>query len=156
MQVVEQTAVINAPPAIVMEAVNHIEGIPRWATVQGSVQHLSGQGAGALYNWFFEVGRFKFKGRLEIVEQTGNSLITRTTGDVDSIWTITATAIGSNRTALRAVVEYTLPHAPVEPLVDMVLQRLATPEVAGQNMQRFKSLVEERARVAETRAASVR
>lgn len=148
MQVVEQAAVIEAPVDIVMEAVNDIDAIPDWATVNGSVEKTAGQGVGSRYDWYFQVGNFKFKGVLEVIEQTETSLITKSTGDVISIWTVNVTPLAKNRTAIRVVAEYTLPHAFVEPLVDIVLQRLATPEVAKQNMESFKGMVETRARVA--------
>ncbi len=147
MQIVEQAAIIGAPFAIVIDAVNDIEAIPGWATVKGSVDKLQDHGAGRRYNWHFQVSNFKFAGQLEVIEQTENSLITKTTGDIESIWTINLTPVGKNSTAIRVMVEYILPHTFVEPLADLVLQQLATPEVAQENMERFKAMVEERARV---------
>ena len=153
MQVVEQTAMLDAPMAITLDAVNDIENIPNWATVAGSVDKAPGEGEGVIYNWRFQVGSLTFKGVLAVIEQTGNSLITRSTGDIDSIWTINLTPIAKNSTAIRVSVEYTPPHAFIEPLADLVVQQLASPEVASENMARFKAMVEERAKIAEKEAA---
>ena len=151
MQIVEQTAIIEAPLATVMDAVKDIEGIPHWATVKGTVEpapDLPGN-----YFWRFEVGHLKFAGKLKVIEQTKNSLITRTTGDVDSIWTINVTAVGKSSTAIQVVVEYTLPNTFVEPLVDLVMQQLTSPEAAKENMRRFKAMVEERKNISTDREA---
>ncbi|MEW5957748.1 MAG: SRPBCC family protein [Chloroflexota bacterium] len=150
MQTIEQTAIINAPLATVMAAVKNIEGIPGWATVKGTVRLEPN--SPDHFHWRFEVGRLKFAGQLRIIEQTGNRLITRTTGDVDSMWTIDVTAIGLSSTAIRVVVEYTLPHSLVEPLVDQVVQQLASPQAAQENMRRFKATVEGRIKTLAERA----
>jgi hypothetical protein len=50
-------------------------------------------------------------------------------------------------------VEYALPNSFIEPLVDVVVQRMARPEVANENMRRFKEMVEKRAKIVETQAA---
>jgi len=145
MHVVEQAIIIEAPIEIVRQAMNDLENIPRWATVKGTVDNPQGQGIGMTYDWRFQVSALSFKGKIEVIDQTENSLTTRSTGDIDSIWTINLTALGSNSTAIRVVVEYTPPHAFVEPLADFVVQQLATPEVAGENMRRFKAMTEKRA-----------
>lgn len=141
MQAVEQATIIEAPFAAVMKAVNNIEGIPEWATVQGTV--IKRPELPDSYEWHFKVGNLSFEGELKVVEQTENSLLTRTTGDVDSIWTINVTAVGKRSTAIQIVVEYTLTNALVEPLADLVVQQLTSPEVAKENMRRFKVMVEE-------------
>jgi uncharacterized membrane protein len=147
MQVVEQTTTIEAPIEIVRQAMNDLEGIPNWATVQGTVDNPQGQGVGRTYDWHFQVSGLNFKGKIEVLEQTETGLITRSTGDIDSIWTINLTALGNNSTAIRVVVEYTPPNAFVEPLADLVVQQLASPEAANENMMRFKTMVEKRARI---------
>lgn len=145
MHIVEQSAVIEAPLEIVWQAMNDLEGIPRWATVQGTVGNPQGQGIGRSYDWQFEVGHLKFKGQVEVIDQTETSLTTRSTGDIDSIWTIKLTALNRNSTAIQVVVEYNPPYAFVEPLADFVVQQLATPAVAGENMSRFKAMAETQA-----------
>jgi hypothetical protein len=50
---------------------------------------------------------------------------------------------------MRVVVEYTSPHTFVELLADILLQQLADPEVARENMSRFKTMVEQRADIEE-------
>ena len=145
MHVVEQATTIEAPIDLVRQAMNDLESIPRWATVKGTVANPQGQGIGKSYDWHFQVSALNFQGKIEVIDQTQNSLTTRSTGDIDSIWTINLTALGSNSTAIRVVVEYTPPHAFIEPLADLVVQQLATPEVAGENMRRFKAMVEKQA-----------
>lgn len=152
MQVVEQTAIIEAPLAVVMEAVNDIEGIPGWATVKGTVTRSLEESEN--YDWRFEVGNLKFAGRLKIIEQSEQGLITKTSGDVNSIWTIEVTPISKNSTAIRVLVEYTLPNALIEPLVDLLVQQIASPQVATENMNRFKAAVEARAKVNNQQAFS--
>ncbi len=149
MHVVEQAAIIEAPINVVRQAMNDLESIPRWATVKGTVDNRQGQGIGRTYDWHFQVSTLNFKGKIEVIDQTENSLTTRSIGDIDSIWTINLTALGSNSTAIRVVVEYTAPHAFIEPLADLVVQQLATPEVAGENMRRFKAMVEKQAAAVE-------
>jgi uncharacterized membrane protein len=152
MQVVEQTAIIEAPLAVVMEAVNDIEGIPGWATVKGTV--TKSLEAPESYNWRFEVGNLNFSGQLKVIEQSEQSLITKTSGDVNSIWTIEVTPISKNSTAIRVLVEYTLPNALIEPLVDLLVQQIASPQVATENMNRFKATVEARAKINNQQAFS--
>jgi 8-oxo-dGTP pyrophosphatase MutT (NUDIX family)/uncharacterized membrane protein len=142
MQVVEQTAVIQTSIETVIDALSNVERIPSWATVSGAIDNVQGQGVGMTYNWRFQESGLKFKGKSEVIEQTDNSLITKTTGDVESIWTVNLTPVGKKSTVIRVVVEYTLPYAFVEPLADIVMQRLAKPEVADENMKRFKEMVE--------------
>jgi uncharacterized membrane protein len=148
MQIIEQSAVINAPLTAVTAMMHDLESIPVWATVKGTLENRQGQGVGQTYDWQFAVDRFKFKGKIKVVEQTATSLITRTMGDVNSIWTITLTPISPGATAIRVVAEYSVAHALLEPLVDLVIQRLTTPEIARENMNRFKALVEQKAAVA--------
>ena len=149
MRVVEQSAVIETSIATVMDAVNDIASIPSWATVPGVVDNIQGQGIGTTYNWRFQVSGLTFKGKAEIIEQSENSLITRTTGDIDSIWTVNLIPVGKSSTVIQVVVEYALPNSFIEPLADIVVQRLAKPEVANENMRRFKEMVEERAKIVE-------
>lgn len=153
MQVVEQTAVIEAPVAAVMKALNDVKKIPSWATVQGVVDHVEGQGAGMTYDWSYQVSGLHFKGHSEVIEQTPNRLITKTTGDVNSIWTVKLTPVGNNSTVIRVVVEYTLANAFLEPLADIVVQQLTKPEVAEENMNRFKETVEQQAKVVQKEGA---
>jgi len=145
MQVVEQTAIIQAPLAAVMEAVNDIEGIPGWATVKGTV--TKAPESPDSYDWRFEVRNLSFAGQLKVIEQTEHSLITKTTGDVNSIWTIDVTPLSKSSIAIRVLVEYSLSNALVEPLVDLVVQQIASPQVATENMSRFKAAVEARAKI---------
>ena len=49
------------------------------------------------------------------------------------------------------VVEYNPPHAFVEPLADFVVEQLASPAVARENLNRFKAMVEEQAAALEKR-----
>jgi uncharacterized membrane protein len=142
MQIVEQSAIINASLEIVSGWMHDLESIPRWTTVQSTVQNPQGEGVGKTYDWHFEVGPMQFSGKIEVVEQHQTSLITRTTGDVDSLWTITLKAINKNSTAIQVTTELTLSRGFVEPLVDVAMQHLGTPEVAAENMDRFKAMVE--------------
>ena len=139
---VQQTAVIEAPLELVMQTLNQVETIPNWATVKGVIDNVQGQGLGMSYQWHYEVQGVTFKGRSEVVELSHDTLITKTTGDVDSLWTITLTAISEKSTALQVVVEYNPPNKFVEVLVDQISEQYATPEVAGENLQRFKQYVE--------------
>lgn len=143
MFVVEQTAIINAPLAITIEAVNDVESIPEWATVRGVIEDVQGDGIGMTYQWRFQWSRLTFKGQAEIVDQTETRLVTKTTGDISSLWTVIANPLGHN-TALRVVVEYSPPHVFIEPLADLVAQQLANPEIARQNIASFKEMVERR------------
>lgn len=149
MLTVEQTTVIEAPMEIVMRALNDVKDIPTWATVEGKIDNVQGRGLGMTYEWHYTVEGLNFKGKSEVIEQTANTLITKTTGDVDSIWTITLTALGKRSTVVRVVVEYKLPGSFVEILADEVIQQYATPEAARENLKRFKHTVEERAKMSE-------
>ncbi|MCB0155234.1 MAG: hypothetical protein KDF65_10595 [Anaerolineae bacterium] len=147
MIIVEETAVIEAPLDIVLQLVDEVETIPAWATVAGEVFNVQGHGQQLEYDWRFTVNTVTFQGHSKVIEQTTDTLITETTGDIVSIWSIRLTPISPKNTMLRVTVEYAPPHAFVEVLADVVIQQLATPEVAQQNMQRFKALAEERAQV---------
>ena len=68
MHVVEQATIIEAPIEIVRNAMNDLEGIPRWATVEGTVDNPQGHGIGRSYDWRFQVSRLKFKGKVEVNE----------------------------------------------------------------------------------------
>jgi len=142
MQIVEQSAIINAPLKTVSSWMHDLESVPRWATVPGTMQNPQGEGAGKTYDWRFKAGPIHFSGKIQIVEMQETSLITRTTGDIDSLWTINLRPISKNSTAIRVTVEFTPPHAFLEPLADVVMQQLATPEAAAENMGRFKAMVE--------------
>ncbi len=146
MQAVEQSTVINASLAQVQRWVYDLESIPRWATVSGRVFNLRGEGVGRTCDWEFSAGGLTFRGTLEVLEQTDTTFITKTRGDADSLWTITLTPLAPEKTAIRVVVEYSIPNALIEPLVDVVVQRLTRPAVAQENMERFKTLVEKHAR----------
>lgn len=145
MPVVEQSIVIKASMARVMAALNAVENIPNWATVSGTIDEVQGRGAGMTYVWHYNFNQLSFKGRSEVLEQTADTLITRTTGDIDSLWTITLSPAGANRTAMRVNVEYTAPNTFMEILADIVLEQLGNPAVARENMQRFKEMVETQA-----------
>lgn len=149
--IIEQTAVIEAPLELVMQIMQDVESIPTWATVDGKIENIRGSGPGMSYDWRFTVDGLEFKGQSQVIEQTADTLITETTGDVSSIWTINLTPVGLSSTAMHVVVEYTPPRAFVEVLTDIVLQRYATPEEARENMRRFKEMVEERVRVTKER-----
>lgn len=149
MPIVEQFAVIRASVHIVMEALNDVKDIPNWATVSGTVTNVQGNGPGMTYEWHYKFNNLAFDGYSEVLEQSNTTLITRTTGDVDSIWTITLTDIGAGGTAMNVVVEYTPPNTFIELLTDILLEQLGDPAVAQENMLRFKEMVESRARLAE-------
>jgi uncharacterized membrane protein len=149
MPVVEQTAIIKAPLALVMEILNEVETIPSWATVPGTIGAVKGRGRGMSYEWQYTINGVNFKGQSRVIEHTEDTLITKTTGDVDSLWTISLTPAGKKSTAIRVVVEYTPPHTFVELLADILLQQFGDPEVAKENMKRFKAMVEQRATVAQ-------
>jgi hypothetical protein len=135
--------------AVVMQALNDVESFPTWTTVKGIIDNVQGSGRGMTYEWHYSVEGLNFNGKSEVIEQAEDTLITKTTGDVDSLWTITLTAIGQKNTAIRAVVEYNPPNKFVEVLADQVIQRYATPEVARENLERFKHAVEEQVAVTE-------
>ncbi len=149
MPFVEQNSVINAPIAVVMEALNDVENIPSWATVTGTIDNVQGSGSGMTYEWRYTINKLGFSGKSEVLEQTEDTLITRTTGDVDSIWTINLTSAGKQSTAIRVLIEYSPPNIFIEILADLVLQQLGDPAVARENMARFKEMVEERAKIME-------
>ncbi|MCG3208046.1 MAG: hypothetical protein FOGNACKC_01647 [Anaerolineae bacterium] len=149
MPVVEQTAVIKAPMTIVMDALNEVENIPAWATVSGAVTNVQGRGSGMTYEWHYQFNRFSFNGKSEVLEQSRNTLITKTTGDVDSLWTIILSPAGANSTAIRVLVEYTPPNGFIELLADIVLEQFSNPQVACENLSRFKEMVEAKARSTE-------
>jgi uncharacterized membrane protein len=149
MLVVEQATIIAAPMEAVMQVLNDVESIPAWATVAGVVDNVRGSGVGMTFEWNYTVEGVNFKGKTEVIEQTANTLITKTTGDVDSIWTVTLTPVSQKSTAMRVVVEYNPPNRFVEVLADQVIQRYATPEAARENLDRFKQMVEERLKMSE-------
>ncbi|MBN1994575.1 MAG: SRPBCC family protein [Anaerolineae bacterium] len=147
MLVVEQTTVIEAPIDVVMQALNDVKTFPTWTTVQGKIDHVQGSGPGMTYEWHYTVEGLNFNGQSEVLEQTADTLITKTTGDIDSIWTITLAPVGKKNVAMRVVVEYTPPHAFVEVLADKIIQQYTTPAVASENLRRFKQSVEERVKM---------
>ncbi len=139
---IQQTAVIEAPMAAVMQALNRVETIPEWATVKGVVNNVQGSGVGMNYTWHYTVQGVSFNGRSEVIERSEDTLITKTTGDVDSLWTITLTPISEKTTALQVVVEYNPPNKFVEILADRIIEQYATPEVAAKNLTNFKQYIE--------------
>ncbi len=146
--IVEQTTIIEAPMDRVMQVMLDVEQIPSWATVEGHIYNVQGRGPGMNYDWQFKVEAMNFTGHSKVIEQTPDTLITETTGGVASIWTISLSPSGRQSTLIRAVVEYTPPkNAFVEVLADLVIQRYANPEVAQENLERFKNLVEEQVSV---------
>ena len=147
MPTVEQSVTLAAPQSVIMEALNDVKTIPIWATVPGTISNVQGSGAGMTYSWQYSVNKLKFKGLSQVIEQTENTLITKTSGDVESIWTINLTPITSNITAMQVIVEYIPPNNYIELMVDFLLDQINDPEVARENMARFKEMVEERARV---------
>jgi uncharacterized membrane protein len=149
MPFVEQSILINAPMTIVMEALNDVERIPSWATVTGTIDNVQGTGPGMTYEWHYSINRLNFSGKSEVIEQTEDVLITKTTGDVDSIWTINLTPVGKQSTAMQITVEYSPPNIFIEILADLVLQQLSDPEVAKENIKRFKEMTEARVKVME-------
>ena len=156
MPYVEQSIVINAPPAAVMEALNEVESIPTWATVPGTIENVNGNGPGMTYEWHYYINKVRFNGKSEVLEQTETTLITKTTGDIDSLWTINLSPAGKNSTAMSVVVEYSPPNIYVEILADIVLQQIQDPKVARENTQRFKQMVEERIKLSEEQMLSNR
>lgn len=149
MPFVEQSIIIEAPMTLIMEALNDVAAIPEWATVSGTIDNIQGNGPGMTYEWHYNINSLSFGGKSEVVEQTKTTLITKTTGDIDSIWTVNLTPVGKKITVLRVVVEYSPPNIFMEILADIVLQQLNDPQVAKENVTRFKEMVEERARVIE-------
>ncbi len=141
--IIEQTALISAPVSLVMQMMSEVQRIPTWATVPGEISQVQGSGRGMTYAWRFTVDGIDFKGHSHVIEQTETTLITETTGDVASIWSINLTPVGQSQTMMQVVVEYTPPHAFMEVLTDVVLQRYASPDEAYENMSRFKTMVEE-------------
>ena len=146
--IIEQTAIIEAPLGFVMQMMSNVESIPIWATVEGHIDNVVGNGPGMSYDWRFTVDGIEFKGRCQVLEQTADTLITETTGDITSIWSIRLTPAGQHSTIMHVTVEYMPFNAFVEVLTDLVIQRYATPEEARENMRRFKELVEERVKLA--------
>lgn len=142
MVTVEQTGVIEAPLDAVMQALNDVKNIPAWATVKGVIDNVQGSGVGMTYEWHYSVQGVKFNGRSEVMECTDNTLITKTTGDAESLWTFTLTALSEKTTALHVVVEYYPPNKFVEVLADKIIEQYATPEVARDNLNNFKKYVE--------------
>jgi uncharacterized membrane protein len=147
MPTVEQSVTLAAPSSIIMDALNDVETIPTWATVPGTITDVQGSGTDMTYSWQYSINKLRFKGTSQVIEQTENTLITKTTGDVDSIWTINLTPITSDITTMQVVVEYIPPNSYIELMVDILLDQMNNPEVAHQNMARFKEMVEERARI---------
>jgi uncharacterized membrane protein len=139
---VEQTGVIEAPMDIVMQALNDVENIPSWATVRGVIDNVQGRGVGMTYQWHYSVQGIKFNGQSEVIECTENTLITKTTGDAESLWTFTLTALSEKTTALHVVVEYHPPNKYVEVLADKIIEQYASPGVARNNLDNFKAYVE--------------
>jgi uncharacterized membrane protein len=149
MPAIEQSTLIKAPMAMVMQALNDVENIPTWATVTGTIRHVRGSGTGMTYDWHYSFNTVNFKGQSEVIEQNATTLITRTSGDIDSLWTINLSPSGMNSTAIRVLVEYTPPNIFIEILADIVLEQLSDPQIARDNMARFKEMVEARAGKAE-------
>ena len=149
MPTVEQSIVINAPAETVMVALNDVESIPGWATVTGTIDNVQGQGPGMTYEWHYSINKLSFGGQSEVLEQTETILITKTTGDIDSLWTIELTTISKNSTSMNVVVEYMPPNIFIDVLANMVLQQINDPAVARENAARFKASVEERVKAAQ-------
>jgi len=145
MITVEQTCVIEAPVEAVMQALNDVEDIPKWATVKGVIDNVQGSGPGMTYDWHYSVQGVNFNGRSEVLENSSDTLITKTTGDAESLWTFTLTALNAKTTALHVVVEYYPPNKFVEVLADKIIEQYATPEVAHSNLDNFKKYVEAKA-----------
>ena len=148
MPTVEQSIVINAPAETVMIALNDVESIPEWATVTGTIDNVQGQGPGMTYEWHYSINKLSFGGQSEVLEQTETTLVTKTTGDIDSLWTIELTPISKSSTSMNVVVEYMPPNIFIDVLANMVLQQINDPAVARENAARFKASVEERVRTA--------
>jgi len=142
MITVEQTGVIEAPIEAVMQALNEVENIPTWATVKGVIDNVQGNGPGMTYEWHYSVQGVNFNGRSEVLENSNDTLITKTTGDAESLWTFTLTELNAKTTALHVVVEYYPPNKFVEVLADKIIEQYATPEVARSNLDNFKKYVE--------------
>jgi uncharacterized membrane protein len=142
---VEQTGVVEAPIGEVMQALNDVENIPTWATVEGVIDNVQGTGVGMTYEWHYSVQGVKFNGQSEVTECTENTLITKTTGDAESLWTFTLTSLSEKTTALHVVVEYYPPNKFVEVLADKIIEQYATPEVAQSNLDNFKKYIETKA-----------
>ncbi len=149
MPTVEQAVVINAPVETVMDALNDVESIPGWATVTGTIDNVQGQGPGMTYEWRYSINKLSFGGRSEVLEQTETTLSTKTTGDIDSLWTIELTPITKNSTSMNVVVEYMPPNIFMDVLANLVLQQMSDPAVAKENAARFKASVEARVKAAE-------
>lgn len=142
MITVEQTGVIEAPMEAVMQTLNDVENIPKWATVTGVIDNVQGSGSGMTYEWHYSVQGVNFNGRSEVLENSSDTLITKTMGGAESLWTFTLTALNAKTTALHVVVEYYPPNKFVEVLADKIIEQYATPEVARSNLDNFKKYVE--------------
>ena len=156
MSFVEQNIIIKAPMPVVMDALNDVENIPSWATVTGKINNVQGKGQGMTYEWHYAINKLSFNGKSEVLEQTENTLITKTTGDIDSIWTINLTPAGKQSTAMRVLVEYSPPHIFIEILADLVMEQINDPQVARENAERFKDMVEKRAKILKEQSAPSR
>lgn len=154
MAVVEQNIIVRVPKSVVMDALNDVKSIPSWATVSGTIDNVQGSGPGMTYEWHYAINKMSFNGKSEVLEQSESSLITKTTGDVDSLWTITLTPAGKDTTAVRVVVEYSPPNIFIELLADLVLEQMSDPKVARENATRFKEMVEARANVLNKQTAA--
>ncbi|MCB0194899.1 MAG: hypothetical protein KDJ65_23315 [Anaerolineae bacterium] len=143
MHVVEQFILIDVSLSKVMQALNDVASFSRWASVEGTISNIRGHGVGMSYDWNYSVGNFSFKGQSAVLEQTPNVLITKTEGDIHSLWTVKLNSINAQRTALHVIVEYTPPTGFIEALTDLVLHQLSNPEIAQDNMNRFKTFVEQ-------------
>jgi hypothetical protein len=132
-----------------MTILNDVENFPDWATVPGSISNVQGRGQGMSYDWFYTFNKIDFSGHSVVLEQTDTTLITRTTGSIDSLWTVKLTQVSPGSTALQVIVEYTPPNSFIELLADIVLEQLNDPEIARQNLANFKAAAEARARTAE-------
>ena len=143
MPFVEQTILIRAPLDTVRYALNNVEAIPQWATLSGTIDNVRGSGVGMTYQWSYNINHLAFSGKSEVIEQTETSLITKTSGDIESIWSIYLTYINKNSTSIQVLVEYTPPNTFIEILADMVLEQISNPDVAKENIIRFKNWVEE-------------
>ncbi|GAB4431685.1 MAG: hypothetical protein Kow0031_12840 [Anaerolineae bacterium] len=149
MPVVDQFIIIKASLHTVMATLNDVENFPGWATVSGTISNVQGSGLGMSYDWLYTFNKIEFKGHSVVLEQTDTTLITRTSGDVDSLWTVKLTPAGPGSTALQVTVEYTPPNSFIELLADIVLEQLNNPEIARQNLANFKAAAEARARATE-------
>ena len=79
MPFVDQSTIINAPVAVVMEALNDVEAIPTWASISGKIEDVKGSGPGMTYTWHYLINKIRFGGKSEVLEQTDTTLITKTT-----------------------------------------------------------------------------